>query len=82
VVDSICDLCREVGIPEALVMDGKGAQNNPEVDSVVCIFVIRVHKSELENQHQNHANKVVVFLNKAYVSCILKRVLTLITGAT
>jgi hypothetical protein len=54
-VDSLCDLCREVGIPEALVMDGNGAQNNPEVDSVVCKFVICVHKSELENQQQNRA---------------------------
>jgi hypothetical protein len=38
-----------VGIPEALVMEGDGAQNNPEVNSVVCEFVICVHISELEN---------------------------------
>jgi hypothetical protein len=56
-VDWLLDLCREVGIPEVLIMDGDGAQNNVNVDRVVRDFVIRVHNSEAENQQQNHAER-------------------------
>jgi hypothetical protein len=56
-VDLLCNLCRKVGIPEALVMDSDGAQNNPEVDTVVREFVIWVHKSKPENQQQNRAKQ-------------------------
>jgi hypothetical protein len=56
-VDSLLDLCREVGIPEVLVMDGDGAQNNDSMDRVVRDFVIRVHNSEPENQQQNRAER-------------------------
>jgi hypothetical protein len=70
-----------VGIPEALVMDGDGAQNNLEVDSVVCVFIIWVHKSEPENHNKIVLIMVVASSNKAYISYILKCTLTLLTGA-
>jgi hypothetical protein len=56
-VESLLDFCREIGIPEVLVMDGDGAQNNAEVDRVVREYMIRVHNSEPANQQQNLAER-------------------------
>jgi hypothetical protein len=56
-VYSLLELCRDVGIPERLMMDGDGAQNNPEVTRVVNDYIIKVHNSEPENQQQNWAER-------------------------
>jgi hypothetical protein len=57
IVDSLLELCREIGIPEVLVMDGDGAQNNPEVRRVAYDYAIRTHNSEPKNQQQNLAER-------------------------
>jgi hypothetical protein len=56
-VDSLLEFCREIGIPEKLIMDGDGAQNNPEVTRVVNEYLIATHNSEPENQQQNWAER-------------------------
>jgi hypothetical protein len=56
-VDSLLELCRDIGIPKCLMMDGDGTQNNPEVTRVVNDYIIRVHNSEPENQQQNWAER-------------------------
>jgi hypothetical protein len=56
-VESLLELCCEVGIPEVLVMDGNGAQNNPEVRRVTNDYAICIHNSEPENQQQNLAER-------------------------
>lgn len=61
-VESLRDLCRKlcrgIGIPERLIMDGARAQNHPpEVTRVCREFLINVHNSEPENQQQNVAER-------------------------
>jgi hypothetical protein len=56
-VDTLLEICREIGIPEALIMDGDGAQNNPEVRRVANNYTIQLHNSEPENQQQNLAER-------------------------
>lgn len=56
-VESLRDLCRNIGIPENLIMDGDGAQNNPEVLRVCREFLIPIHNSEPENQQQHIAER-------------------------
>jgi hypothetical protein len=57
VVNSLLELCRDIGILEKLIMDGDGAQNNPQVSRVVNDYLIKVHNSEPENQQQNWAER-------------------------
>jgi hypothetical protein len=56
-VDALLELCRDIGIPEKLIMDGDGAQNNPQVLRIVNDYMIKVHNSEPENQQQNRAER-------------------------
>ena len=56
-IESLRDICHNIGIPERLIMDGDGAQNNLEVTWVCREFLVNVHNSEAENQQQNLAER-------------------------
>jgi hypothetical protein len=77
-VDLLRNLCCKVGIRDALMMDSDGVQKLI-LSSVTLSFAFTSQNQK--TSIRTMPNEVVVSSNKAYVSYILKCVLTLLTGA-